>query len=231
MVTYNQENYCLYNYFEGKTFSAKEVVQHHHIPRLLGETIAQLHKGMLEIGMSTKFSTHDLYIQVYEWALKKILKVNDDSRLKDIYGNLDVELKVRIDHLPKQLIHRDTHISNMIFKDDKLSGIIDFEIVEKNVRIFDVCYCSTSVLSEIFSDEKLRDQWFIFVEQLLREYNKINPLSELERNSVWHIMLAIQTIFMAFFDEYPSLFEVNKAMFLWIYESKSIIEAKVNNIF
>ena len=36
--------------------------------------------------------------------------------------------------LPRQIIHRDMHLSNVIFKDDKLEGFIDFEILENNVK-------------------------------------------------------------------------------------------------
>ncbi len=42
--------------------------------------------------------------------------------------------KETVHPLPRQIIHRDMHLSNVIFKDDKLEGFIDFEILENNVK-------------------------------------------------------------------------------------------------
>ena len=60
------------------------------------------------------------------------------------------------------------HLSNVIFKDDKLEGFIDFEILENNVKIFDLCYCCTSILSELFSDERLRGNGYISLAKSLK---------------------------------------------------------------
>lgn len=48
---------------------------------------------------------------------------------------------------------------------------------------------------------------------LFQGYRNENSLSDLEINSVPQIMLAIQMIFMAYFIEYPAIFEINKVMF------------------
>lgn len=226
-ITCNSENYCIYNYLEGETFNAKDAVQKQSVPQLFGEAIASLHKIMLGADATTKFTNSDLYIQVYGWAVKEVLKIDNDKTLQEIYRSLETDLEEIIGCLPRQLIHRDAHISNMVFNNGHLSGIIDFEIAEINVKIFDICYCSTSVLSEIFSDEPLRGCWFDFVGELLKKYTEVNSLNELEIHSIWHVMLSIQTIFMAYFTTYPTLFEVNKAMFLWLYKNKTMIENKV----
>ncbi|WP_088102873.1 phosphotransferase enzyme family protein [Halalkalibacter urbisdiaboli] len=227
IFNYKNDNYCIYNYIVGQTFSATECVQNPIVPHLFGETIASLHKMMNNEKIASNFSRKDLYNTVYGWAVNKVLNVYANQQLKDIFKNLEEELKAIIEGLPKQLIHRDAHISNIIYKDCQLAGVIDFEIVEVNVRIFDPCYCSTSILSEIFSDETLRDNWFDFVGILFAEYNKINDLKEVEAKSIWHIMLSIQTIFMAYFASNPKIFEINKAMFMWIYENKTKIENKL----
>jgi Ser/Thr protein kinase RdoA (MazF antagonist) len=152
------------------------------------------------------------------------MKVHEDRQLKNIYLSLKADIQKVANELPKQLIHRDTHVSNFVFKGEQITGVLDFEIVEINVRIFDICYCSTSVLSEIFTDDKLRQRWHEFIAHLVRGYSKVNPLSTFEVHSIWHVMLCIQSIFMAFFCSDPALFKTNKQMFLWIYENRDKIE-------
>lgn len=61
--------------------------------------------------------------------------------------------------LPKHMIHRDFHPGNVLFKDDRLSGIVDFELTVKGIRIFDPCYLATSILVSCIDDKKKLDQW------------------------------------------------------------------------
>ncbi|WP_082687107.1 phosphotransferase [Bacillus sp. FJAT-27445] len=122
------------------------------------------------------------------------------------------------------LIHRDAHIHNILFQNNRLSGVIDFDFAEFNVRLFDLCYCCTSILSEVFLNESRREKWLLFVGEIVAGYNQLNSLSTSELKSIWYvIMLSIQTIFMAYFVNNSSLYELNKAMFRWIYDNKDRI--------
>jgi Ser/Thr protein kinase RdoA (MazF antagonist) len=130
--------------------------------------------------LADKFPDWDLNQIVYEWAFKKVMKVHEDRQLKNIYLSLEADIQKIAKELPKQLILRDAHVSNFVFNGEKVTGVLDFEITEVNVRIFDICYCLTSVLSEIFTDYKLRQRWHEFIAHLVRGYSKVNPLITFE---------------------------------------------------
>ncbi|MGE8204525.1 phosphotransferase enzyme family protein [Heyndrickxia sp. NPDC080065] len=219
-VNVEEEKYCLYSYLPGKVFSASESLQH---PQLFGKTLAVLHKGMDQEKLEADFVKKDLYQMVYGWAVDQIGKVDDHIQLKTIFQEMEMELRDRVGNIKKQLIHRDAHFKNMVYFKEQEMGIIDFEIAEVNVRIFDLCYCATSVLNEIFLDKRLKEQWIHFVEKLVDTYHQNNPLSQLEYGSIWYVMLSIQAIFMAYFAHIPHLYKINKEMFLWIYEKKELI--------
>jgi Ser/Thr protein kinase RdoA (MazF antagonist) len=220
----NKEVFAIYEYLVGDIIQAKEGLENSLIPNSLGETIGFLHNSLKETSLADKFPERDLNQIVYEWAFKEVMKVHEDQQLKNIYLSLEADIQKIAKELPKQLIHRDAHVSNFVFNGDKVIGVLDFEIAEVNVRIFDICYCSTSVLSEIFSNNKLRKRWLEFIAHLVKGYSKVIPLSTFEVYSIWHVMLCIQSIFMAFFCNAPALFETNKQMFLWIYENREKIE-------
>lgn len=222
--TQNQEVFAIYEYLVGDIIQAENGLENSLIPSSLGETLGFLHKSLKETSLTNDFPDRDLYQIVYEWAFKEVMDVHDDGQLKNIYMSLEADIQKIAKDLPKQLIHRDAHISNFVFKGDKVTGVLDFEIAEVNVRIFDICYCSTSVLSEIFNDDSLREKWLEFIDHVVKGYSKVNPLSTFEIHSIWHVMLCIQSIFMAFFRKEPSLFETNKKMFLWVYENRATIE-------
>ncbi|WP_433747756.1 phosphotransferase enzyme family protein [Falsibacillus pallidus] len=225
-VTYKDSNYSIYNYLEGSTFEAEESLRNPIIPNLLGETIANLNKIMRSADFLNEYPFKDLYKMVYDFAINEISKVDPSQELQNLYHDLEEDIKNRVEILPKQLVHRDAHIHNVIFNNNHLSGVIDYEIVEVNVNIFDLCYCSTSVLSEVFSKEELRKRWIDFVGDLVAKYNEINPLSHKEKESIWYVMLCIQTIFMAYFSSNADIYKINKAMFQWIFENKSNIEGQ-----
>ena len=111
----------------------------------------------------------DLYKIVFEWAIP-ILEKNEHAHREVIQKmeRMHTAFKETVHPLPRQIIHRDMHLSNVIFKDDKLEGFIDFEILENNVKIFDLCYCCTSILSELFSDERLRENGYISLAKSLK---------------------------------------------------------------
>ena len=225
IVTHHNINYCLYHFIEGETVSAAESLKNAYIPGLLGETLALLHIIMEKANVSN-FVEKNLSKMVSEFALKEIIKVGSGEDVQVILNTMNEDFQKRIESLPKQLIHRDAHIFNFIFRDNRLSGVIDFEIAEVNVRIFDLCYCWTSVLNEVFSDLSAREDWFRFVKEMIHSYNRMNSLTDFERNSVWHVMLCIQLIFMAYFSNNRPLYESNKAMFMWIYENKERFSTK-----
>ncbi|WP_409271775.1 phosphotransferase enzyme family protein [Neobacillus sp. SCS-31] len=222
-----ENNYCLYHYLEGKPFDIKEALDNPEAPRLLGETIAHMNKLMCDFDSVEDFHDKNLYKMVYGYAVKEIVNVDECGQLSGFFRELENGLKEHVGALPRQLIHRDTHLHNILFIDNKLSGVIDFEIAEVNVRIFDLCYCCTSILSEVFHSESLREKWMLFVEEIVAAYNRVNPLSVSELKSVWYVMLGIQTIFMAYFINDPSVYELNKAMFKWIYGHKDRIDTNV----
>ncbi|CAG9623288.1 phosphotransferase enzyme family protein [Sutcliffiella rhizosphaerae] len=226
-VPYKDSNYSIYSYLEGCTFNREESLNNPIIPRLLGETIADLNKIMKSADFLSEYPNKDLYKMVYGFAVNEISKVDISSELYSVYQELEEDVKNIVDILPKQLIHRDAHIHNIIFNNNRLSGVIDYEMVEVNVSIFDLCYCTTSVLSEVFTKEELRGKWFNFVGNVVTAYNQVNPLAAYEKESIWYVMLCIQTIFMGYFSSNEDIYKINKAMFQWIYENRNQIDDKV----
>jgi len=129
--------------------------------------------------------------------------------------------------LPKQLIHRDPNPSNILFDGTEVSGFIDFDLSEKNTRLWDACYCSTGILCEWKDVENIREKWPLILEGILHGYNSINPLTQEEKKAVFYVLCSIQMICVAYFDsadELQELAKINREMLQFIAESKEIIE-------
>ena len=180
--------------------------------RFVGEIIGQLHLALS--GIEDRVSEADLLATVREWALPKAKAALNLSNTiceeyLDTFDNL-------YPNLPRQIIHRDPNPGNIICANDQW-GFIDFELAERNARIYDPCYAATAVLSESFGQDN--DKWLEIYRDIICGYDSVAHLTDEERNAIPHVILANQFVCVAWFseqDKYAELFETNKKMTLWL---------------
>ena len=180
--------------------------------RFVGEIIAQLHLALKKI--DDCISEADLLSTVRNWAL---------PRAAEALGLSDGFCKEYLDtftalypKLPRQIIHRDPNPGNIICADEQW-GFIDFDLAERNVRIYDPCYAATAVLSETFGQHN--EKWLDIYREIICGYDSVAKLSEEERRAIPYVILANQFVCVAWFaeqDKYAEIFETNKKMTLWL---------------
>ncbi|MCW9132356.1 phosphotransferase [Bacillus paramycoides] len=230
-VFYKEKYYCLYEYIAGSVLEIKDTEKLKELGSTIGEELANLHQALNSVGNASELIKRDLYKVVYEWAMP-ILEKNEQVQRDVIQqmNNIHKKFKEKVQLLPKQIIHRDMHLSNVIFQDNEFQGFIDFELLEENIRVFDLCYCCTSVFSELYSDETLRAEWLHIVRKIFEGYYKNNILTREEIQSIWYVMLSIQIIFITYFVQSVDLLKLNEEMFLWIFANKEEIEEVIASI-
>lgn len=180
--------------------------------RFVGEIIGQLHLALAEI--EDCVNEADLLATVRDWALphaKTALNLSDAfcKEYLDTFSAL-------YPGLPRQIIHRDPNPGNIIRADDKW-GVVDFELAERNARIYDPCYAATAVLSETFGQNN--DRWLTLYRDVIWGYDSVVHLNDRERQAIPYIILANQFVCVAWFseqDKYAELFETNKKMTAWL---------------
>ncbi len=132
------------------------------------------------------------------------------------------ELSRLYDLLPKQVIHRDPNPGNIVGSGD-LWGFVDFELSERNVRIYDICYAATAVLSETY-DEKNPDMiydWLKIYKAMISGYDKVVNMSDEEKEAVPYVILANQIVCIGYFsgyEKYRDIFLTNKEMTIKLIE-------------
>ena len=99
--------------------------------------------------------------------------------------------------------------------------LIDFELSERNARIFDPCYAATAILSETFEEgnEVLLTKWIAVMKEIMHGYDSVVKMTEKEKEAIPYMILANQLISTAFFegkDKYEKIYETNKKMTEWI---------------
>lgn len=117
----------------------------------------------------------------------------------------------------------------MIFLNNKLNGFIDFEITTHGIRIFDPCYCATSILIGRFRDKKVRLKWFSLLRSIFKGYNSIDRLKKVEINTMFYVLLSIQLLFMAYMVRMNNIktAQFNQSALKWIYDNKNTINKEL----
>ena len=180
--------------------------------RFVGEIIGQLHLALSKV--ETCLTDTDLLGTVRDWALPK---AKEAMNLPDGFCKEYLDTFAALyPKLPRQIIHRDPNPGNIICADDQW-GFIDFDLSERNVRIYDPCYAATAVLSETFGQND--DKWPGIYRDIICGYDSVARLTDDERKAIPYVILANQFVCVAWFaeqDKYAELLETNKKMTLWL---------------
>lgn len=183
--------------------------------RFVGEMIGQLHLALCKI--EDCVSEADLLAAVRDWALPSAKMI---LNLPDIFCKKYLDTFAALyPALPRQIIHRDLNPGNIICADEQW-GFIDFELAERNVRVYDPCYAAAAVLSETFGQDN--ENWLKIYRDIICGYDNVVQLLDAERQAIPYVILANQFVCVAWFseqDKYAEIFETNKRMTVWLIEN------------
>lgn len=204
----------------GKQMNAMRMYEG-NIAAYTGEILGLLHKTLER--EDAPVEEKDFFESIKNWALQV---TKDAMQLDEAFCNSFLESILQFENkLPRQCIHRDPNPGNIIVNGDEW-GFIDFELSEKNIRIFDPCYAATAVLSETYQKGK-RDEWFGVYRDIIDGYNRTAHLTEEEKKALPYVVLGNQMICIAWFsgdEKFKELFEINSQMFRYLLNNKEKLQ-------
>ena len=115
----------------------------------------------------------------------------------------------------------------MLFDGERLTGMLDFDLTVRGIRLFDPCYHATSLLVDHWEDEAAHAKWPRLFRAVMRGYVECNPLSAAEQQAVADVPSAIQFIFIAFCADCDNmtLARRNQAALFWLAEHRESLAA------
>lgn len=191
-------------YFLSEKLNGSNLVQinnEHNIALKMGEIIANLHIAFQRCEDVASFWNNSLLDEMNGWVKNNFEKHQWKYIKKDAYEDTVSKLENIYQELPIQLIHKDVHFGNFLFEGDEFSGYIDFDLSQRNIRIFDLCYFVLGLLSEEEKIEISKDTWFDFIKNVFDGYGRKLPLSNKEKLAVPYVMECIELLFVSWFME------------------------------
>jgi len=167
--------------------------------RELGRTLGKLHNALAEIGETEGFWENSLLEELKGW-IRDVFEKSDWAEIsKEEFEGVVCALEKNYDKLPMQLIHRDVHFGNFLFYQGEFSGYIDFDLSQKNIRIFDICYFLLGLLCEEEKRKISFEEWLEISKQVFVGYSEHITLCREELQAVPYVMEAIELLFGAWF--------------------------------
>lgn len=103
--------------------------------------------------------------------------------------------------LPHQQIHRDLHYGNLLFEENRLTGVLDFDLGKYDARLFDIAYFLLGQLMEQSDLLAIKDRWLVFIQQFLSGYESITLLEREEKEALPFMMQCIELLFIVFWEQ------------------------------
>jgi len=203
---------------EGKQLKASTMYFEDYMEkaRIIGEIIGQLDMALTKIDVITNQA--NVFESAKEWAIPTLAgKIDLPKTFIEMYERILSDI---YESLPQQIIHRDLNPGNLILNGDNW-GILDFDLSERSIRIFDPCYAATAILSESFeadNTDKLM-QWIIIYKNIMYGYDEVVKLLDNEWKAIPYVVITNQLIATAWFSEqekYRELYEINRKMTEWM---------------
>lgn len=166
----------------------------------MGEIIADLHIALKKCEGVDVFWNNSMLEEMNGWVKNNFESSEWKYIDKEEYEKIVSQLEAVYDKLPIQLIHRDVHFGNFLFANGKFSGYIDFDLSQRNIRIFDLCYFLLGLLSEEAKMGITEELWFEFVKNVFIGYQTKQELSEAEKKAIPYVMECIELLFVAYYE-------------------------------
>lgn len=202
-----------------------------HISRQCGEIIGKLHNVFQIVQANVACCENDLFDEMNGWV-KQYFEDGNIYVDKQEFANILALLGERYNELPRQLIHRDMHMGNLLFSNGVLSGYIDFDLTQINIRIFDICYFILGLMADAnIGDEKNKKQ-IETVKSTIGGYTSIIRLTDAEKYCAIYVMECIELLFVAYLGHNgdDKLAQNAYDLFLWLRENETEITSCFNGI-
>ena len=221
VVTNDEMYFYVTKRLAGKTIKESTMYIEDYIPkaRLIGKIIGQLNVALSKVDVITNQA--NIFKSAKEWAIPVLVDKMDLPM--SFVKTYEKEFGQKYESLPQQIIHRDPNPGNFILCGNNW-GVLDFDLSERNIRIFDPCYAATAILSENFESDNIDKlkQWLTIYKKIMYGYDEVVKLSDDEWKAIPYVVITNQLISTAWFSEqenYRDLYETNKKMVEWMLDN------------
>ncbi len=173
------------SYINGESIGNTE--QTEEIYKLLGVFIAELDLQLLsvdnEVIRCRKWEWDIQYMELNKKYIPAIKDVDDRNKVKSVFDQFKENVEPVLPFLRKQIIHNDANDWNVLVKDSRISGIIDFGDLAYSQLINELAVA----ISYACFDKENPIKWASII---IKAYNSVIPIEEMEIKILYYLVSA-----------------------------------------
>ena len=197
LVQYGGNCYLLTRKLPGKPLS--DIWQNRTLARKMGETIGILQLAFRHCEDELKLQENSLLDETKGWVREELARTGWSLVEELEFVHAQTSLEMYYAQLPCQLIHRDVHFGNFLFDGDELSGYLDFDLTQRNIRIFDPCYFLLGLLAKEKNPTARKKDWLELQDCTFSGYDNKISMNLAECRTIPYVMECIELLFAAYF--------------------------------
>ena len=178
-TNFNNKKAAIFSFLQGN--SLKNIFPKHLYE--VGKTLAKMHYMSLDYNSNKKNDYSFEYIILNIDLLKKDTKIKYPDLYSSVLDDISEFKKLKTFDFSKGIIHADLFPDNILFKDDKINGVIDFYYSCKDYFVIDLAIIIISWCL-IYNEKRKISLDENKVKKLLAGYNKIKNIKIIELNSL-----------------------------------------------
>jgi len=184
----------------------------------LGRITAKLHLALDAVSDKIECPDGNYMRELDDWILSNLEGMEPAREVVDYCRRFGPLYRT----LPRQLIHRDVHTGNLLFRDERFVGYLDFDNSQINARLHDLCYLGATALVGNYQKKKRLLLWRELFRGILFGYNELLRLTEDELKAIPHMFVFIELTFAAFFAKtgQQDIATSCIAMMEWLYHNR-----------
>ena len=162
-------------------------------------------------------------------SIRQNISQQERGEFETIVADIAADMRVTMEDLPTQLIHRDCHHGNIIVDEDQVSGFIDYDHLSIGPRIFDLADFIVHMIKQHVADRERTSEWYDLFPAVLQGYDEENPLLEDEKQALCYVMLGVLLIFAGWLFEVarPEKAQPELEAFAWMYHNRQRIRDRI----
>ncbi len=235
--------YCLYRYIKGTTIDLARTPDYIRWSKRIGKILGDLHNSLSNY--SSQGGDFSKTSPIFEGLREKLgecfqnePKAYNQSEIFERLDLIETNLLPIEERFSQQIIHRDFHPENVLFtgtqKTSRLVAVLDFELVTFGIKIFDLCYLASGILSSLFTirDKQITNKWYQMFQAILKGYFQSNSLNHQEKDGLWAVLMQLQLLFLHFFHNSGERSKAKQMeqTYFWIFEQKVTIDRVLKTI-
>ncbi len=177
LINIKNKTACIVSFLKGKDKKSLNFQNCHDI----GKMIAEMHHSSKKINLSRKNSMGVKFLNPLLKSIKFKSKkfTNLEKFLKTNFKDIKTKWPK---NLPNGIIHGDLFIDNIFFKNNKLSGVIDFYFAANDYFMYEIAICVNALCFDKKNSKFVMNKKK--VKSLFKGYEKIRKISINEKKSL-----------------------------------------------